>query len=91
MFQDLDETESREVRQGEGAVYVAPMPTSSDFIVKGKLSDVYQLTGDKLVELDRDTRMDIARAPKREAAGVINDRAICAKPEGKLNQCSCEM
>jgi hypothetical protein len=86
IFQDLDETQTREVRKGEGAVYTAPMPTSSDFIVKGKLSEVYQLSGDRIVELDRDSRMDIARAPKRSAASV-SDAAICEKPAGKLNQC----
>lgn len=87
VFQDLDETETREVRKGEGAVYIAPMPTSSDFVVKGKLSDVYQLTGEKIVELDRETRMDLlARASKDKAA--VSDAAICEKPSAKLNQCA---
>lgn len=89
VFMNLDETESREVRKGEGAVFVAPMPTDSDFMVRGKLSDVYQLSGNQLAELDRDSRMDIARAPKRGSASLTSaDTAICAKPSGKLNQCS---
>src|SRR5690606_24014401 len=43
VMMNLDQTESRVVAKGEGAVYIAPMPTASDFIVRGKLSEVYKL------------------------------------------------
>ncbi len=88
IFQNLDETETRYVAKGEGAVYVAPMPTASDFIVVGKLSDVYKMTPAHFAKLDADSRMDVLRAVTRSTASVANDPAICEKPAAKLNQCS---
>ena len=84
-FMNLDETDSREVAQGEGASYVAPLPTSSDFIVKGKLSDVYKMNPEYIAVLDTDTRMDVIRVAKRDTA---TESLICDKPKAALNKCS---
>jgi len=85
ILMNLDESESREINKGEGAVYIAELPSSSDFVVRGKLSDVYQIPAERLAVLDRDSRMDVARA-KRGTASV--DSAICEKPKALLNQCA---
>lgn len=87
LLTSLDESDQRIVGAGEGAVYSAPMPTSSDFVVNGKLSDVYKLSTEALSELDRSTRMDVVLTAKREAPAAA-DSPICKNPAGRLNDCS---
>lgn len=85
ILSDIDELESRTIGAGEGATYTQALPqNSSDFVVKGKLSDVYKIAPDKMAELDRDSRMDVARVTRKSASV---DGPVCSKPQGMFNQC----
>lgn len=84
IFGDADEEQSTSLYKGEGAVFTQALPqNSSDFVVKGKLGEVYKITPEKMAELDRDSRMDVARASRKTAS----DQPICDKPKGNFNQC----
>ncbi len=86
ILSDTDEEISRTILKGEGAVFTQALPQAeSDFLVKGKLSDVYKIAPEQMAGLDRDSRMDVARVIHRKAASV--DAPICAKPQGGFNQC----
>lgn len=87
--------ETRELSRGEGATFTMPKPSSankdvSEFIAKGSLSPIYKIPDAKLRELEFDSRVDVARAPKRKG-GAANEVEICDRPKGFLNQCSWNM
>jgi hypothetical protein len=85
IFGDVDGEQVAALNKGEGAVFKqAVSQNSSDFVVKGKLSEVYKIAPEKMAELDRDSRMDVARVT-RKAASV--EQPICDKPKANLNQC----
>jgi hypothetical protein len=87
----LDEKEKRDVLRGEGASFHADLPGSdykgdlTDFVRKGKLSPVYKIPGDRLMLLDNDSRVDVAKAPKVKHQ---REAEICQKPKGYFNQCA---
>ncbi len=83
--------ETREITRGEGATFTMPKPSSGDkdlseFIQKGSLSPVYKIPDSRLKDLEFESRVDVARAPKRQ--GPASDVEICDRPKGFLNQCS---
>ncbi len=91
VFNGIEGKESRQISRGEGATFQMPKPTASDkdlqeFIEKGSLSPVYKIPDSRLKELEFETRVDVARAPKRK--GGATEVEICDKPKGFLNQCS---
>ncbi len=90
----LQAKETREIARGEGATFSMPKPTGgakdlSEFIQKGSLSPVYKIPDSRLKDLEFESRVDVARAPKRK--GGAGDTEICDKPKGFLNQCSWNM
>jgi hypothetical protein len=79
---NMNESDYREVAKGEGATFSAPLGASdAELVAHGKLSDVYKIPPERMADIDRDSRMDIAR---RKTA---SDEPICEKPKGRLNQC----
>lgn len=91
VFNGLDAKESREISRGEGATFTMPKPSEKDkdlqeFIQKGSLSPVYKIPDSRLKELEFESRVDVARAPKRKGGGP--EVEICNQPKGYLNQCS---
>ena len=84
---NLDETESRAISRGQGAVLEAPIPAGdAGGAPRGKLSDIYSLSSERMKELERDSRVDVATA-RAKSAKINPDVEICAKPKGKYNQC----
>lgn len=84
MFGDADEEQTASVGKGEGVVFTQALPqNNSDFVVKGKLGDVYKIAPEKMAEIDRDSRMDVARASRKTAS----EQPICDKPKANFNQC----
>lgn len=89
LLASLDEKQTREIIRGEGARFSADMPDPSfkdgdmsDFIERGTLSPVYQITPEELKALDKESLI-VAKnkaAPKGESA-------ICERPRGLFNQC----
>lgn len=87
----IDAKESREIARGEGATFTMPKPLAGDkdlqeFIQKGSLSPIYKIPDSRLKDLEYESRVDIARAPKRK--GGAPETEICDRPKGYLNQCS---
>lgn len=93
----LDEKQIRELLRGEGAVFTADLPDTSfqgkdvsEFIQRGKLSAVYKIPGERLAELDADSRVTGPKRKKVKAAPVASEKEICANPKGFFNQCAWE-
>lgn len=95
LLASLDEKEMRDILRGEGATYTVDMPDPSfkgkdfsEFIQKGKLSPVYKIDGERLAELDYESRVDGPKnRPKRPAKGA-KETEICSNPKGFLDQCA---
>lgn len=95
VFNGIGGKESREISRGEGATFTMPKPLAnatdlSEFIEKGSLSPIYKIPDSRLKELEFESRVDVARAPKRKG-GSAAETEICDKPKGFLNQCSWNM
>lgn len=79
--------ENHELTRGEGATFLAKKPSGKkeldEFVEGGTLSPVYRLPADKLRDLEFDSRVDVARAKKKNTS----DAEICDKPKGYFNQC----
>lgn len=94
LLASLDEKEMRDILRGEGASFVTDMPDPSfkgkdfsEFIQKGKMSPVYKIDGERLAELDYETRVDGPKnRPKKNKGG--KDAEICSSPKGLFNQCA---
>jgi hypothetical protein len=85
----LDEKQTREIIRGEGARFVADLPDPSfkdkdmsEFIQRGVLSPVYKLTDDQVKDLEKSSRVDLAKGKSQKEA------AICKAPKANFNQCS---
>jgi len=80
--------EIHELTRGEGATFVAAKPSKdkelAEFIEGGTLSSVYKIPADKLRDLEFDSRVDVARAKKKNTS----ENEICKGPAGYFNQCS---
>lgn len=80
--------EIHELTRGEGATFTAAKPTQekelAEFIEGGSLSPVYKIPADKLRDLEFDSRVDVARAKKKNTS----ESEICKNPVGYFNQCA---
>ncbi len=81
--------ERHELTRGEGATFTttAKNPNAKDmgeFFEGGTLSPVYKIPADKLRDLEFDSRVDVARAKKKNTS----EAEICDRPKGYFNQCS---
>jgi hypothetical protein len=100
----LDLKQTRVISSGEGAVYSAGAEGLSakdkdvgEFIQHGRLSPVYKIPEARWKNLDRESRVDVARRGAPAAASpsvdepkgaVTEDPVICHTPEGKFNECA---
>lgn len=89
---DLAQKELRQIKRGEGATYTISAAAlkaksgAAEFVEGGgKLSPVYTISPEKLRELEMDSRVDVARAPKPKK---VAEKEICSSPKGFFNQCS---
>jgi hypothetical protein len=100
----LDRKQTRIISSGEGAIYsvgaeglAAKDKDVGEFIQHGLLSPVYKIPAERWKNLDRDSRVDVARAGAPAAASgsadgpkspVAEDPVICHAPDGKFNECA---
>jgi hypothetical protein len=85
---DLDDKQAVNLKAGEGVVFVSEVPTDTsleEFAVKGKFSPVFKITAERLAELDKESRVDVAKAKIRPAAEQVH---ICRAPKAYFNQCA---
>ncbi len=87
----LDERTKREISKGEGAKFFAKLPPAGakeeevmEAIRHGSFGAVYKISGEKLKELDRTSRVDLVAKRKAPA----KESAICENPKGFFNQCA---
>jgi hypothetical protein len=77
-----------ELTRGEGATFVTAKPSGKkeldEFVEGGTLSPVYKIPADKLRDLEFDSRVDVARAKKKNTS----ESEICNHPRGYFNQCA---
>lgn len=82
---DLGESNKQSIEKGEAMSFLADIPTGLDThaVPTGKFSEKVKLSVEEMKEIDKNTRMDVARVKRKTAS----DDAICEKPRGSFNQC----
>ncbi len=80
---NLDESDKRVLLKGDAVNFVADQPLDASAKPTGKFTDVRKMSADEMRDLDKGTRMDVARAKRKTAS----ESAICDKPRANFNQC----